>query len=301
MLAHRIQRSARVMPRFRLRQAVLLALVLLARPTFAASGGEQEYLVAMRDGIHLATSVFLPDGDGPWPAIVTRTPYGKDRYLAQATRYTAAGYAFATQDTRGKFKSEGDYFPFETDLPDGYDTVEWIATQPWCNGKVGITGASAMGITGNLAAAADPPHLTAAFVIVAPEGLFNQSRFIAGVFKESHAGGWMKRQGVPEQIPAMKKRVLMDEKWKLTDFNFHRDHVDIPIYNVGGWYDIFLQGNINNFVWLQENGREGAPATSTTRTAADSPLSRTSSGAGSITGSRPKKTASWTSPPSVTT
>jgi predicted acyl esterase len=235
-----------------------LVLVLVSAGALAADQAEQEYMVEMRDGVHLATSVFLPDGDGPWPAIVTRTPYGKDRYGAQSGRYAASGYAFVTQDSRGKFKSEGEYYPFEDDMPDGYDTVEWIAAQPWCNGKVGITGASAMGIAGNLAAAADPPHLTAAFVVVAPEGLFHQSRFIGGVFKESHAGGWMRRQGAADQIPAMKKRVVMDDKWRATDYRFHRYKVDIPMYNVGGWYDIFSQGNLNNFMWLQNEGKPGA-------------------------------------------
>lgn len=239
----------------------ILALLPLffAFAAFAAdTAREQEYMVATRDGVHLATSVYLPEGTGPWPAVIMRTPYDKSRYGSIHARYNDAGYAYVLQDVRGIFKSEGKYFPFESDLPDGYDTIEWMAAQPWCNGKIGITGASAMGITGNLAAAANPPHLAAAFVIVAPEGLFSQSRFIAGVFKESHAGGWMRRQGVPEQIPAMKKRVLMDDKWKLTDFNFHRDQVDIPMYNVGGWYDIFCQGNIANFIWLQQNGQPGA-------------------------------------------
>lgn len=237
---------------------VALAVLISAASSFAATQAEQEYMVAMRDGVRLATSVFLPEGDGPWPAVVTRTPYGKDRYGATASRYTAAGYAYITQDSRGIHKSEGEYHPFEDDMPDGYDTIEWIAAQPWCNGKVGITGASAMGIAGNMAAAANPPHLTAAFVIVAPEGLFHQSRFIGGVFKESHAGDWMRRQGAGDQIPAMKKRVVMDEHWRATDFLYHRDNVDIPIYNVGGWYDIFAEGNIKNFEWLQAEGKPGA-------------------------------------------
>lgn len=237
-----------------------LALALLITPLALAQTAprEQEYMVEMRDGIRLATSVYLPEGDGPWPAIVQRTPYNKATYARTAPRYVEAGYAYVLQDSRGIHKSEGEYFPFESDIPDGYDTIEWIAKQAWCNGKVGITGTSAMGIAANLAAASDPPHLVTAFVIVAPEGLFNQSRFIGGVFKESHAGGWMKRQGAEAQIPDLKKRVLMDDRWRATDFVFHRQNVDIPIYNVGGWYDIFSQGNLNNFMDLQANGREGA-------------------------------------------
>ncbi len=248
-----------------LRNVVLLwaiALGVVVNAAFAAdvesAARHTEYGVEMRDGVKLATSVYLPEGEGPWPAIVTRTPYNKGVYGAQAERYTKDGYAFVTQDSRGKFKSEGDYYPFESDMPDGYDTIEWIAEQPFCTGKVGITGASAMGIAGNLAAAANPPHLVAAFVVVAPEGLFHQSRFIGGVFKDSHAGGWMKRQGAGDQIPAMLKRVVMDDHWKAVDFIHHRHKVDIPMYNVGGWYDIFAEGNLKNFMYLQNEGLEGA-------------------------------------------
>ena len=249
----------------RLRNVALLWAIALSVAVNAASAADvestsrhTEYMVEMRDGVKLATSVYLPEGKGPWPAIVTRTPYNKERYGTQAERYTKDGYAFVTQDSRGKFKSEGDYYPFESDMPDGYDTIEWIAAQPFCNQKVGITGASAMGIAGNLAAAADPPHLVAAFVVVAPEGLFHQSRFIGGVFKESHAGGWMKRQGAGDQIPAMLKRVVLDDHWKAVDFLYHRHKVDIPMYNVGGWYDIFAEGNLKNFMYLQNEGLEGA-------------------------------------------
>jgi len=243
--------STRIRAAFVFAAMAAMALCSIAR-------AEQEFMVPMRDGVRLATSVYLPEGEGPWPAVVLRTPYNKSGYVRTADRYTGAGYAYVLQDSRGIHKSEGKYFPFESDMPDGYDTIEWMATQPWCNGKIGITGASAMGIAANLAAAANPPHLTTAFVIVAPEGLFNQSRFIGGVFKESHAGGWMKRQGAEDQIPDLKRRVLMDDRWRATDFVFHRGDVDIPMYNVGGWYDIFSQGNLNNFMDLQANGKDGA-------------------------------------------
>ena len=241
---------------------LVVACCLVQIPALSAdvdsAARHTEYMVKMRDGVKLATSVYLPVGDGPWPAIVTRTPYNKERYGGQSDKYTKAQYVFVTQDSRGKFKSEGDYYPFESDMPDGHDTIEWIAAQPFCDGKVGITGASAMGIAANLAAAANPPHLAAAFVVVAPESLFHQSRFIGGVFKESHAGGWMRRQGAGDQIPAMLKRVVMDDHWKAIDFIHHRHKIKIPMYNVGGWYDIFAEGNLKNFMYLQNEGLEGA-------------------------------------------
>ncbi|HVS13782.1 MAG TPA: CocE/NonD family hydrolase [Thermoanaerobaculia bacterium] len=250
--------------------ALFCAVALLLRPLAVSAqrpaeveleiaAGAVEHLVAMRDGVRLATNVFLPEGDGPWPAIVTRTPYGKDgRFGAGAARYTGAGYAYVAQDTRGKFRSEGIYRPFETDREDGYDTIEWIAAQPWSNGKVGITGASAMGITGNYAAAADPPHLVAAFVVVAPHSMLNESTFIGGIFKEADVGNWMRRQGAGDQVAERKRTVLLDDYWKGRDLPFLLDEIDIPIYNLGGWYDLFSNGNVSNFVYLQYQGAEGA-------------------------------------------
>jgi uncharacterized protein len=251
----------------RLLQSTLLMLlpVLLFCGGLAFSGqGSRppvkslDAMLAMRDGVKLATTVYLPDGEGPWPAIVTRTPYNKAGYGQRAARYTAAGYAFVAQDCRGRFKSEGSYEPYQTDMEDGYDTIEWAATQPWCNGKVGISGRSAMGIAANLAAAADPPHLVCAYVVTASESLFDESYFIGGVFREHFRGNFMRLQGVESQIPAMKARVLMDEQWKRTDFIHHRDKVRIPMFQVGGWFDMFAKGTINTFVYLQNQGRPGA-------------------------------------------
>jgi hypothetical protein len=250
----------------------LVALLLFVRPPLAVALGAQEpaaapeiavgateHMVAMRDGVRLATNAFLPEGEGPWPTIVTRTPYGKDgRFGARSSSYTGAGYAYVVQDTRGKFRSEGVYRPFETDREDGYDTIEWIAAQPWSNGKVGISGASAMGITSNYAAAANPPHLVAAFVVVAPHSMMNESTFIGGVFKEADVGNWMRRQGAGDQVAERKRTVLLDDYWLGRDLPFLLDRVDIPIYNLGGWYDLFSNGNVSNFVTLQTRGAEGA-------------------------------------------
>jgi predicted acyl esterase len=219
-----------------------------------------EAMAPMRDGVRLATTVFLPAGAGPWPAVLARTPYSRVRSGASSSaRYNEAGYAWVIQDQRGRFDSEGTYQPHEVEMNDGYDTVEWMAAQPWSNGKVGMTGASALGIAANLAAAAAPPHLVTAYVVVAPHSLFYEGRFIGGVFKEADTGNWMRGQGVADaEVAAYRKRVLLDQRWEDTDLVFHLDQVRIPIFNVGGWYDLFSSGNIANFRYLQEWGREGA-------------------------------------------
>lgn len=90
----------------------------------------------MRDGVKLAANVFLPAGTGPWP---TRTPYDKSSgyldMMGGSERYTSRGIALVVQDVRGKGRSEGYYSAFSNDIADGYDTIEWIAKQPWSNGN----------------------------------------------------------------------------------------------------------------------------------------------------------------------
>ncbi|GJM13178.1 MAG: esterase [Pseudohongiella sp.] len=229
-----------------------------------SSGHAQELnkrieMVAMRDGVKLATNIYLPEGEGPWPTVLTRTPYDKDGADRSAQAYNERGYVLVSQDTRGRYDSEGVDQPFEVDMPDGYDTVEWVAAQEFSDGKVGIFGTSAPGITSNLAAAAAPPHLTAAYVTVAPDSLFYRSRFVGGVFKESHSGGWLRGQGISEErIAAYKARAVLDQGWIDTDFLFHRENVEIPVYNVGGWHDIYAEGSLYNYLYLQNEGNEAA-------------------------------------------
>lgn len=239
-----------------------LILLLAVSPLLLAQEQEsskQVVMVPMRDGVQLATNIYLPEGDGPWPVVLTRTPYNKDGADRSAENYNARGYALVSQDVRGRYASEGVDMPFENDMPDGYDTVEWIAEQAFSNGKVGIFGTSAPGITSNLAAAAAPENLTAAYVTVAPDSLFYRSRFVNGVFKESHSGGWLRGQGISEeQIAAYRARAVLDQGWIDTDFLFHRQNVQIPVYNVGGWHDIYAEGSLYNYQYLQNEGHEAA-------------------------------------------
>ena len=220
-----------------------------------------EIFTTTRDGVKLAANVFLPEGKGPWPVILTRTPYLKDgRMFSQvaAAHFTKAGYAFVVQDVRGKGHSQGFYEAFVPDIEDGYDTVEDIAKQSWSNGRIGITGGSAMGITSNLAAIAAPPHLKAAYIIVAPNETFTTS-FLGGAPKEKDTVGWMKGQGVSDEVIARAeagsiRSVFTDRAGPGVELKY----VKIPIWNVGGWYDIFNTGTVRNFEYLQNHGAVGA-------------------------------------------
>jgi|HubBroStandDraft_1064217.scaffolds.fasta_scaffold38835_3 predicted acyl esterase len=231
-------------------------------PAAPALPPHTEVFMTTRDGVKLAANLFLPEGKGPWPVVVERTPYLKDGGLIGAmggvTRYTSHGYAFVLQDVRGKGHSEGFYAAFSDDIPDGYDTVEWIAKQPWCNQKIGITGASAMGITSNMAAIAAPPHLTAAYVIVAPQDR-TAYEYPGGVLKEKDTVGWSRGQGeTDEQIRRFYEGEVDNLLARRNDMSQGLRFIHIPIFNVGGWYDIFNAGNISNFIWLQNHGSDGA-------------------------------------------
>lgn len=147
---------------------------------------ELDIEVPMRDGTVLRADVYRPPGDGPWPVLLTRTPYdkavaldpsrGPDERLA-----TAAGYVMARQDVRGRHASEGRFVPFEAEADDGYDTVEWVADQAWCDGNVGMFGASYVGYAQWMAAARRPPHLRAIAPMVATSDLHDHWVYEGGV------------------------------------------------------------------------------------------------------------------------
>ena len=217
-------------------------------------------MVPMRDGVKLATNVYLPDGQGPWPVVLTRTPYGKDGRFGEneAAPYLKKDYVRIVQDCRGRFASEGEYRAFIDDMDDGYDTIEWAAAQPWSTGKIGMTGGSAMGITTNQAAMSGAPHLVCGVVFVAHGSSYRYSGYPGGVFLKNLNEEWLRIQGVP---PADVPRPIhrhYDDADRKRDMRHYYSQIKTPMINIGGWYDIFSQGNIDTFVGLQHEG--AAPA-----------------------------------------
>ena len=138
----------------------------------------KDVMVPMRDRIRLAADIYLPAPMGDpfsvgtpivrrFPALLERTPYDKsdpERVNANGEYYARRGYAVVVQDVRGRYRSEGTFYFLKNEGPDGYDTVEWIAQQPWSNGEVGTLGTSYMAWTQSSLAALNPPHLRAMFV-----------------------------------------------------------------------------------------------------------------------------------------
>lgn len=149
--------------------------------------------VPMRDGVTLATDVWLPMQDGKYPLVLMRTPYGRLLRAQSAEYWTSRGYAFAVQDIRGEGESGGvETFDYHyQEIADGYDSIEWLAGQPWSNGRVGTTGASYSGISQWMALKAAPPHLACAFPVAAPGSHFdNYAPYIGGAWSQTFAMNW---------------------------------------------------------------------------------------------------------------
>jgi putative CocE/NonD family hydrolase len=116
--------------------------------------------IPMRDGVHLNATIYKPAGDAtPQPVIFTLTPYIADTYLDRASYFARHGYVFALVDVRGRGNSEGKFEPFANEGRDGHDVVEWLAKQPFCNGKVTMWGGSYAGYDQWATLKERPPHL----------------------------------------------------------------------------------------------------------------------------------------------
>jgi putative CocE/NonD family hydrolase len=155
----------------------------------------RDVMIPMRDGVRLAADVYRPADAGPLPAAVVRTAYGKSRPELgfDYARIAAAGFAVVVQDKRGRYGSEGEYRVLRDDgigtHQDGYDTVEWVARQPWCTGDVGAFGVSYLGQTVLGAAVAAPPHLRAGTPAQPSSDEFTDRSFLDGVLI-SGMGTW---------------------------------------------------------------------------------------------------------------
>lgn len=120
----------------------------------------------MRDGVILRGDLYKPAGTEAWPVLLLRTVFRKRDFPRAFGQYdpavfVRAGYAVLIQDVRGLGESDGEFDRFTADGQDGYDTVEWIANQPWCDGNVGMMGSYYAGFLQLMAAIQNPPHLKA--------------------------------------------------------------------------------------------------------------------------------------------
>jgi hypothetical protein len=249
--------------------------------------------VPMRDGMRLATDIYRPKGVEKAPTILVRTPYKKEMSELQGRYYARRGFAFAIQDCRGRFSSEGIWEPFVNEGRDGHDTIEWLAKQPWSDGKIGMIGASYLGWVQWWAAAERPPHLVTIIPNVAPPDPFFNIPYEYGAFflmgaiwwadvLESKATGDLSgvtMQSVmdkkyntllrPLPVIELDKAVLGKENkywrtwiahptndayWAPANFLDRLEKVDIPVLHQSGWFDGDGIGSKLNYLKMTSHG-----------------------------------------------
>ena len=240
----------------------LVLIVILAGLFLIPPASSETVMVPMKDGTKLATDVFLPSSGGPaFPVVLVRTVYNKSQGAMVAPMLNGVGLALVIQDTRGRFASEGKDMVFGDDgwgeNRDGAETVAWAKQQPWCNGKIGTWGMSALGIT-QIQMAPATKDVAAQVIIVASSKFYGQTAYQGGVFMKSLSEKWIQGQKSDWMIDIWKSHPTYDAYWQGFNAEEQASKITAPAVHVGGWFDIFQQGTINNFVTRQHQGGEGA-------------------------------------------
>src|SRR5882757_9218357 len=249
----------------------------------------------MRDGVTLRADIYRPKAEGKFPVLLVRTPYDKRNETNFGLRGAARGFVVIAQDVRGRFESEGEWYTFRHETEDGYDTVEWAAGLPYTNGKMGMFRGSYVGATQFLAAIAKPPHLAGICPNVTASNYHDGWTYQGGAFEQWFNESWttglaentMRRRAEKKYDPLGGSKVLplnsypvleapsaegiapyftdwlahpnFDEYWKRISIEDHYAQIQVPVYGMGAWYDIFLGGTLKNYVRLKtEAGAEAA-------------------------------------------
>ncbi|MBA3722445.1 MAG: CocE/NonD family hydrolase [Parachlamydiaceae bacterium] len=225
-------------------------------------------MIPMRDGKLLPTDIYLPSPDAKGlPCILLRSPAGrKSTHWLGFAKMAKAGFVIAIQDTRSAVDKEGKTFPFMSDgwgkAQDGFDTVEWLAKSPYTDGKIGTWGSSALGITQQLMAPANPPHLKCQYIIFAASSLYHHAIFPGGQLLKNQTENWLGLYAPdPGVFSYISQRPFYNDFWKQLDTVHIAHRIQVPAIHVGGWFDTFLQGTIDAFSSRQYYGGEGAKGT----------------------------------------
>jgi uncharacterized protein len=286
------------------RSATLLILILgcvaAACSSCAARNADPEIEVQrsvqakMRDGDILRADIYRPADHDKHPVLLERTPYDRQSRNDFGVKAARRGFIYVVQDVRGRFASDGAWYPFMNESNDGYDTIEWAAALPGSDGRVGMMGMSYVGATQLLAAVAQPPHLAGIFPIMTASNYYDGWTYRGGAlqqwFAESWSSGlsadtlrqhvadgglltgWAKllpltsfpvfNAGKPQDLAPYFYDWLAhpsyDEYWKRWAIDSRYSKITVPAAHAGGWYDIFLDGTLRNFVNL--SAQPGAAA-----------------------------------------
>ncbi|MBI5877882.1 MAG: CocE/NonD family hydrolase [Chloroflexi bacterium] len=223
----------------------------------------------MRDGTILRGDLFLPDGDGPFPALVERTPYNKENspemQVGGPKFFAAHGYAVLVQDVRGRFKSGGKFIPFHDDgwgpNRDGYDTIEWMAAQPWCNGSVGMIGGSYAGATQYRAAPTRPPHLRALYSRESSANYRDEWVYHGGAFELGFMLSWTLARtkdglaaGAPDEERAARRGQVEGALADIAQWYGHLPLYPNPLVaGLDDWYNDYLANPADGPFWWPWN------------------------------------------------
>lgn len=243
--------------------------------------------VAMRDGIELSTDIYFPRGvKGQLPVILSRTPYDNttEESTEAASFYPQEGYIFIAQDVRGRNDSDGIFYPYLNEFDDGYDTIEWIGTQPWCDGNVGMVGASYVGYVQWQAATMRSKYLKTIVPRVIGHSMYDLGWRQGGAFQLAVATMWALRydgrtrqdifgynweqlfnevplieldKAAGKDIPFFRDWIThpdYDDYWKAQSIEERYQSIDIPVLQVGGWYDVLVNGTFHNFMGMKHQG-----------------------------------------------
>lgn len=249
-----------------------LPLLLLASSTLAAQPPkvdlgtvtEKHEMVPMRDGVKLSVYLFFPEGKGPWPVLYeqryaditgagTRKAYAK---LAEK------GYVVAAQNFRGAGKSEGTWVGYRAlgwgEKQDGFDTVAWLAKQPWSTGKIGTFGGSQAGFAQNFLAVTQPPALKAQFMTDTGLSLYHEGYRIGGTTRPDRFKQMDSVCRVPEHNRLLLKEWFehptYDDYWAAEDCSKHFDKMDVPCFTLGSWFDFMNVGSVDSYIGRQHKG-----------------------------------------------
>lgn len=238
-------------------------------------------MVPMRDGVQLATDIYRDTTTNSGPVVLMRTPYNKNGGKAAAERFAAAGYIAIVQDNRGKFASEGAFIPYNNEGQDGYDAIEWIGKQSWCNGRIGMWGSSYVGATQWQAAVEHPPGLTT----ITPTATFTsfyRNLYLGGAVRVSLIAKWASgnspkpdgatvtddwnrtllhlpisevddQMGWPVPwLEGMLTHPSPNGYWKRLDMTQDIATLKLPMQHLVGYYDFFSRESVGNFVRMQQ-------------------------------------------------
>jgi len=170
--------------------------------------------VPNREGINLAADVYLPDGPGPWPVILWRTPYHRQEGSDFGPYYTNLGYVFVIQDCRGKFESEGVFRPLEDEATDGQYTIDWIANQKWCNERIGMVGESYRAMVQIPAASGGHEALRCILPSVGSNNFFTDWIRYNGCFALAHMIEWtLHYSNCPTK--SLESHFIWEELWEI--------------------------------------------------------------------------------------